>query len=120
MQDIISTPLGRELIGVYDAISEPESINPISLILDQIGAYKVGIIVPPRVALSQNFIPTMSVAFEILNEEGSKVLDHIWRQYLPESLRQGRFQLAPSSVVGGKGLGDIQQGLDKLKAGVSG
>jgi hypothetical protein len=61
-----------------------------------------------------------AVAFEILNEEGSKVLDHIWRQYLPESLRQGRFQLAPSSVVGGKGLGDIQQGLDKLKAGVSG
>lgn len=52
-----------------------------------------------------------AVAFEILNEEGSKVLDHIWRQYLPESLRQGRFQLAPSSVVGGKGLGAINRDL---------
>lgn len=59
MQDIISTLLGRELIGVYDAILELESINLISLILDQIGAHKVGIIVPLRVALSQNFIPTM-------------------------------------------------------------
>ncbi|KAH6990011.1 hypothetical protein EDB80DRAFT_587413 [Ilyonectria destructans] len=120
VQDIISTLSGRELVGVYDAISEPESMNAISSILDQIGTHKVAIIVPPRVALSQNFIPTLSVAFEILNEEGSKVLDHIWRQYLPESLRQARFQLEPKSVVVGKGLGDIQQGLDKLKAGVSG
>ncbi|KAH7230173.1 chaperonin 10-like protein [Fusarium redolens] len=120
VQDVVSVLSGRELVGIFDAISEPESMKPINEILDQIGSHKVGLVVPPTIELSKNFIPTMSLAFEILSSDESKVLNHIWKDYLPQAIRQGSFQLQPPPVVVGKGLGEIQQGLDKLKAGVSG
>ncbi|ENH64092.1 Zinc-binding alcohol dehydrogenase domain-containing protein cipB [Fusarium oxysporum f. sp. cubense race 1] len=120
VQDVVSVLSGRELVGIFDAISEPESMRPVSEILDQVGSHKVGLVVPPTIELSKNFIPTLSLAFEILNNDESKVLYHIWQEFLPESIRRGSFQLQPPPVVVGKGLGDIQQGLDKLRSGVSG
>ncbi|KAJ9416716.1 chaperonin 10-like protein [Fusarium oxysporum] len=98
----------------------PESMRPVSEILDQVGSHKVGLVVPPTIELSKNFIPTLSLAFEILNNDESKVLNHIWQEFLPESIRRGSFQLQPPPVIVGKGHGDIQQGLDKLRSGVSG
>ncbi|KAI3579624.1 chaperonin 10-like protein [Fusarium oxysporum f. sp. albedinis] len=98
VQDIVSVLSGRELVGIFDAISEPESMRPVSEILDQVGSHKVGLVVPPTIELSKNFIPTLSLAFEILNNDESK----------------------PPPVIVGKGLSDIQQGLDKLRSGVSG
>ncbi|KAJ0141379.1 Uncharacterized protein HZ326_15740 [Fusarium oxysporum f. sp. albedinis] len=44
----------------------------------------------------------------------------ILQEFLPESIRRGSFQLQPPPVIVGKGLSDIQQGLDKLRSGVSG
>ncbi|KAF6517890.1 hypothetical protein HZS61_001968 [Fusarium oxysporum f. sp. conglutinans] len=120
VQDVVSVLSDRELVGIFDAISEPESMRPVSEILDQVGSHKVGLVVPPTIELSKNFIPTLSLAFEILNNDESKVLNHIWQEFLPESIRRGSFQLQPPPVVVGKGLGNIQQGLDKLRSGVSG
>ncbi|KAK2474670.1 hypothetical protein H9L39_14630 [Fusarium oxysporum f. sp. albedinis] len=62
VQDIVSVLSGRELVGIFDAISEPESMRPVSEILDQVGSHKVGLVVPPTIELSKNFIPTLCKA----------------------------------------------------------
>jgi NADPH:quinone reductase-like Zn-dependent oxidoreductase len=62
VQDVVAVLSGRELVGIFDAVSEPESMKPISEILDQIGSHKVGLVVPPTIELSKNFIPTMCKA----------------------------------------------------------
>ncbi|EWY83152.1 hypothetical protein FOYG_13003 [Fusarium oxysporum NRRL 32931] len=59
VQDVMSMLSGRELVGIFDAISEPESMRPVSEILDQVGSHKVGLVVPPTIKLSKNFIPTL-------------------------------------------------------------
>lgn len=62
VQDVVSVLSGRELVGIFDAISEPESMRPVSEILDQVGSHKVGLVVPPTIELSKNFIPTLCKA----------------------------------------------------------
>ncbi|KNB09687.1 hypothetical protein FOXG_10211 [Fusarium oxysporum f. sp. lycopersici 4287] len=62
VQDVVSVLSGRELVGIFDVISEPESMRPVSEILDQVGSHKVGLVVPPTIELSKNFIPTLCKA----------------------------------------------------------
>ena len=43
----------------------------------------------------------------------------IYQDYLPTALANGSFKPRPIPTVVGKGLEELQRGLDKLKAGVS-
>ncbi|KAG7101127.1 Trans-enoyl reductase himH like protein [Verticillium longisporum] len=109
----------REIVAVFDSISEPETMGPISAVVERTGPLKVGVVVQPTIALSKNFLVSMSLAFELLNERGMGVLDAVWGTWVPEAMASGSLQFKPEPVVVGQGLGSTQYGLDRLKRGVS-
>ncbi|KAM6516703.1 hypothetical protein FALCPG4_014876 [Fusarium falciforme] len=119
VDEAIATLSQREVVAVFDAISTPATMKPLDAILDKVGPLKVGVVVPPAMPLSKNFQPTMSLAFEILNEKGRDVLQAVWGEFVPKAIASGRLQFKPDPVVVGKGLEGLQDGLDKLKGGVS-
>ncbi|KAL0939587.1 Zinc-binding alcohol dehydrogenase domain-containing protein cipB 2 [Colletotrichum truncatum] len=119
VDEIVAALSGKNLVGVYDCISEPESMEPLGAILDRTGPSKVCFIVPPKINLSKNIQWTMSLAFEIMNDKGKPVLDHVWGKFVPKAIVNKQLRPKPDPVVVGNGLEDIQAGMDKQKAGVS-
>ncbi|EXL39676.1 hypothetical protein FOCG_17731 [Fusarium oxysporum f. sp. radicis-lycopersici 26381] len=109
----------HDLVACYDAISEPETMAPLGAILDQLGPRDVCFVRPPTTEISKNIRYTMSFAFELLNDKGRPIADHIWHKFVPEALAEGRLRTKPDPVVVGKGLESIQEGLNKLHKGVS-
>lgn len=43
----------------------------------------------------------------------------MYKDFLPQALREGRYLAKPDPVVVGEGLESVQAGMDKLKEGVS-
>lgn len=54
VDDAVAALAGCDLVGCYDAISEPASLTPLGAILDRIGPKKVCVVATPREALSSN------------------------------------------------------------------
>lgn len=54
-----------------------------------------------------------------MNDNGRHLVDHIWHKFVPEALADGQLRPNPEPLVVGKGLESIQNGMDKLKMGVS-
>lgn len=48
-----------------------------------------------------------------------EIANAVWRDFLPEALADGRLKAKPDPIVIHGGLGKIQEGLDRLKQGVS-
>ncbi|OLN81339.1 Zinc-binding alcohol dehydrogenase domain-containing protein cipB 4 [Colletotrichum chlorophyti] len=119
VEDLLADLSGRNVVAISDAISEPESTKLIDAILATLGPRTVGMVVWPAVELSENFKPSMSLAFEILNDKGKEILEAVWKDWVPKALVTGQLQFKPDSVVVGEGLESLQSSLDKLKAGVS-
>ncbi|EGY16814.1 uncharacterized protein VDAG_07978 [Verticillium dahliae VdLs.17] len=118
VEDLVAEFSRREIVAVFDSISEPETMGPISAVVERTGPLKVGVVVPPTIPLSKNFLVSMSPAFELLNERGKGVLDAVWGTWVPEAMASGSLQFKPEPVVVGQGLGSTQDGLDRLKRGV--
>ncbi|KAM0582403.1 hypothetical protein ACHAO2_000546 [Verticillium nonalfalfae] len=119
VEDLVAEFSRREIAAVFDSISEPETMGPISAVVERTGPLKVGVVVPPTIPLSKNFLVSMSLAFELFNERGKGVLDAVWGTWVPEAMGSGYLQFKPEPIVVGQGLGSIQVGLDRLKRGVS-
>lgn len=58
VDEAVAALSGRDLVAVYDAISLPHTMEPIGAILDKIGQRKVGLVIPPYITLSKNFVPS--------------------------------------------------------------
>lgn len=58
--DALKALSGADLVGVYDAISGPESLKPIGAILDQIGPRKVCVVLPAESDYGKNVEISMS------------------------------------------------------------
>ncbi|GJC87267.1 dehydrogenase orsE [Colletotrichum liriopes] len=110
--------LGTEFVGVYDAISSPETLKPISAILDKIGPRRVVTVLPNNGEFGKNALITVETAYQI-TQNPEEVQNPIWRDFVPEALEKGQLQPKPEPEVVGKGLASIQAGLDILKKGVS-
>ncbi|KAJ0297693.1 hypothetical protein COL516b_010548 [Colletotrichum fioriniae] len=106
--DALKALSGADLVGVYDAISGPESLKPIGAILDQIGPRKVCVVLPAESDYGKNVEISMK-----------EVQNPVWRDFVPGALRNGQLKPKPDAEVVGKGLESIQAGLDVLKQGVS-
>ncbi|EXK26634.1 hypothetical protein FOMG_16805 [Fusarium oxysporum f. sp. melonis 26406] len=119
VNDAVAALADCDLVGCYDAISESASLEPLGAILDRIGPHKVCLIVTPRQALSSNMKWTLSLAFEIMDDKGKHLVDHIWHNFVPEALADGQLQPKPDHLVIGRGLETLQSGLDRLRKGVS-
>lgn len=47
------------------------------------------------------------------------VADAVWRDYVPKALQTGQLRAKPDPIVIEGGLDKVQEGLDRLKQGVS-
>ncbi|KAF2159998.1 hypothetical protein M409DRAFT_70717 [Zasmidium cellare ATCC 36951] len=106
--------VGGTLIGIYDAVSIPESSYKRALaILERLGGGTLTVVFTPpesvpasvRVGAIQGFGP---------------VTHPIWREYLTAALESGKLLCLPEPWVIGQGLKSIQKALDENKKGVSG
>ncbi|KAJ0328534.1 hypothetical protein COL5a_004845 [Colletotrichum fioriniae] len=119
--DALKALSGADLVGVYDAISGPESLKPIGAILDQIGPRKVCVVLPAESDYGKNVEISMSkrAPNAMITQDPEEVQNPVWRDFVPGALRNGQLKPKPDAEVVGKGLESIQAGLDVLKQGVS-
>ncbi|GAT21906.1 zinc-binding oxidoreductase CipB [Aspergillus luchuensis] len=94
VMDIVTRLRHVDLCGVYDAIGEDKSFTRLAAIAERL----------------QKRIPAVSV---------HPIGEAIWGAFVPHALATGKLKAKPDPVVVGHGLGNIQNGLDSQKAGVS-
>ncbi|KAK5167154.1 uncharacterized protein LTR77_007884 [Saxophila tyrrhenica] len=105
--------VGGTFVGVYDAISEQDkSYKHTVPIIEKLGGGSLPVVLggpenpPSSVKVGQVF--------------GVNDMTHpIWADYLPKGLESGKFRAVPEPLVIGKGLENVQKGMDKNKEGVS-
>lgn len=119
VHDILHLLKGKELVGAYDAISSPETINATAEILSRAGGGKiVTVLTPPAKGLPSNVkiigISSVAIAFE-----QKEVGDAVWRKYVPGALANGQLLAKPDPILIKGGLSRVQEGLDALHKGVS-
>lgn len=111
---------GTEFVGVYDAISLPDSFGPIGQIFDRLGSSglvstkKLATVLPPANLPSD--VEAKGVFAALLNRD---VSDGVWGKFVPEGLEKGVLKPLPPASIVGKGLESIQKGMDESKKGVS-
>lgn len=66
-----------------------------------------------------NVYGTPALAIDILLEKNAHVQQGVWTRFFPDALASGQIKVFPEPSVVGEGLESIQEGLEKLKAGVS-
>lgn len=104
------------LTGIFDTISKPSSLEPISKIVASVSApvpIATTIPAPAELNLKSDNVFGANIVFD---ETLSKA---IWFEYLPQALEKGALVPKPDSRVVGKGLEDIQAAIDVQKKGVS-
>jgi NADPH:quinone reductase-like Zn-dependent oxidoreductase len=117
---LISLMRGRKVVGSYDAIGSVDTVRQCASVLHALGGGKVA---------SVGFAPgdlfpdvtIASIGSGEIDTQEPEVAKNIWGQYVPSALKSRRLVPRPEAfIVGvGKGLGDVQAGLDKQKQGVS-
>ncbi|KAF4544692.1 alcohol dehydrogenase [Lasiodiplodia theobromae] len=109
---------GGSLVGAYDAISEPSSLQHIGALTDKVGVLPVATVLPPPEGLTKTAEAKQVVAPTIATQY-KEIADGVWRKFVPEALASGQFKAKPDPLVVGKGLEKIQEAVDKQHAGVS-
>ncbi|KAJ4377536.1 hypothetical protein N0V83_000361 [Neocucurbitaria cava] len=103
---------GHEFVGIFDAISIPETYANDLAILAQLGGGHLVCSHPPPSDVPVNVKPGMIFAV-------NDIATPVWKDYVTSALQTGKLQCLPPPTIVGNGLEYIQEALDKLKAGVS-
>lgn len=103
---------GRELVGIFDAISTPETYANDLVMLQELGGVHLACTHPPPGDIPANLKAGM--IFGVNN-----VATPVWRDYVTPALQAGKLKCLPPPTVVGKGLEYIDEALKKCKAGVS-
>lgn len=135
VHDILHLLKGKELVGAYDAISSPETINATAEILSRAGGGKiVTVLTPPAKGLPSNVKIIGSMNYHFILQGNANVLavssvaiafeqkevgDAVWRKYVPGALANGQLLAKPDPILIKGGLSRVQEGLDALHKGVS-
>jgi D-arabinose 1-dehydrogenase-like Zn-dependent alcohol dehydrogenase len=116
--DIIKTLKGKQVHGIYDSISLPPTIKACATIAVEADIEKkfVALTLPPPEAKTPGVELKSVFAITILHNE---VGPAIYKNFLPSAMEKGDFKAKPDPIVIGSGLEKVQEGMDKLKAGVS-
>ncbi|OJJ67242.1 hypothetical protein ASPBRDRAFT_136293, partial [Aspergillus brasiliensis CBS 101740] len=117
--DIATALRTTNFVGVYDAISTPETAKAISAIFDELDVALPVASVHPVERLSERFAPKFAMTFDIAWGPNEYIGKHVWQEYLPRALKSGSVQAKPDPYVVGSRLEDIQQALSLQKEGVS-
>lgn len=103
---------GQEFVGIFDAISSPETYVHDLAILAKFGGGHLACSHPPPSEVPENVKAGMIFAV-------NDVATPVWKDYVTQALQSGKLQCLPPPTVVGKGLEHIQEALKKSKAGVS-
>lgn len=101
-----------EFVGIFDAISTPETYAHELAILTRRGGGHLACTHPPPNEIPANVKAGMIFAI-------NDIATPVWREYVTPALQDGRLQCLPPPVIVGKGLQCIQDALDKCRSGVS-
>ncbi|KAL4899890.1 hypothetical protein BDW74DRAFT_105833 [Aspergillus multicolor] len=104
---------GNEFIGIFDAISTPETYGNDAAILQKLGRGAIAVTHPPPEGVPSHV--RVGLLYGI-----NDIATPIWNDFVTPALENGRIQCLPRPTVVGKGLEAINEGLRKCKVGVSG
>ncbi|KAJ6082019.1 zinc-binding oxidoreductase CipB [Penicillium canescens] len=119
IDDIAARLQHSELVGVYDAIGEENSLTPLAAIVKLLARPIASVTVHPCENPTDDFHPTYISSYGIAFPPNERIGEAIWEEFVPEALASGQLQAKPDPMVLGHGLENIQKGLDRQKAGVS-
>ncbi|GLA61394.1 hypothetical protein AtubIFM55763_006045 [Aspergillus tubingensis] len=119
VDDVANALTNTEFIGVYDAVSEPTSLELVRAVLDQLKADVKTICVIPYDKPTERFAPIFTSSNFLTFDSNKHVAEGIWRDFVFKALETGRLQPKPDPEVVGKGLEKVQEAVDILKKGVS-
>jgi NADPH:quinone reductase-like Zn-dependent oxidoreductase len=101
-----------EFVGIFDAISTPETYAHDLAILAKSGGGHLACTHPPPNEIPVNVKAGMIFAI-------NDIANPVWREYVTPALQNGKIQCLPPPAIVGKGLHRIQDALNKCRAGVS-
>ncbi|KAI9702183.1 MAG: hypothetical protein M1820_006265 [Bogoriella megaspora] len=102
----------HEFVGIFDAISAPETYANDLAILAKLGGGHLACSHPPPPEVPANVKAGMIFAV-------NDIATPVWKDYVTPALQTGKLQCLPPPTVDGRGLEHIQDALKKSKAGVS-
>ncbi|KAJ5709783.1 hypothetical protein N7493_010074 [Penicillium malachiteum] len=105
---------GGRFIGIFDAVSTPETYAIDIAIFAQLGGGHLACVHPPPPVDSVPASVKSGMIFAV-----NDVVTPVWKDYVTPALRSGKIQCLPPPLIVGRGLEHIQSALDKAKAGVS-
>ncbi|RDL32340.1 Uncharacterized protein BP5553_08796 [Venustampulla echinocandica] len=105
---------GNEFIGIFDAISTPETYAHDLAILAALGGGHLACVHPPPPATDVPANVKAGMIFAI-----NDVAAPVWRDYVTPALQAGKLKCLPPPSIVGNGLEHIQEALKRSKAGVS-
>jgi NADPH:quinone reductase-like Zn-dependent oxidoreductase len=108
----------KKVVGAYDAIGSNETVHQSASVLDALGGGKIASVGTVPDDLPSSVTITRIGAGNIITVE-PEVAEEIWGKYVPWALKNGRLVPSPKELVVGKGLKNVQKGLDRQKEGVS-
>ncbi|KAF7555725.1 hypothetical protein G7Z17_g1955 [Cylindrodendrum hubeiense] len=103
---------GQEFVGIFDAVSTPETYANDLVILGKLGGGHLACVHPPPDAVPENVKAGMIFGVD-------DVATPVWRDYVTLALQAGKLKCLPSPLIVGTGLEQIQEALRKCEAGVS-
>lgn len=103
---------GQEFVGIFDAISTPETYANDFNILNRLGGIHLACVHPPPENVPKKIKAGMIFAV-------NDIATPVWRDYVSPALQSGKLKCLPPPTVVGKGLEFIDEALKKCKAGVS-
>ncbi|KAK5094194.1 hypothetical protein LTR70_004234 [Exophiala xenobiotica] len=103
---------GEEFVGIFDAVSTPETYTNDLAILAKLGGGHLACVHPPPDNVPGNVKAGMIFAVD-------DVATPVWRDYVTPALQAGKLKCLPPPTIVGKGLEHIQEALKRCEAGVS-
>ncbi|KAI4267805.1 MAG: hypothetical protein LQ337_008179 [Flavoplaca oasis] len=112
VDDINSALEGKQFAGLFDAINTDGAIDKcVDIASRRQGKTFVATVRSPPEKLPSRVSAKFIFSYSIKDNEISKLL---YADYLPKALAEGRFVAAPDALVVGKGLENVQTGIDMI------
>ncbi|KAF2197454.1 oxidoreductase-like protein [Delitschia confertaspora ATCC 74209] len=115
--DIVAALKGTEYAGVCDCIGSSASEKAWTPVYEKLGG-RYGTVVPQPSDLPEGIEGSAVYAISVLHKD-KDIGDAVWGKFIPEALEKGTYKAKPDPIVVGKGLEYVQEGMDRLKKGVS-
>ncbi|KAE9374049.1 zinc-binding oxidoreductase CipB [Stipitochalara longipes BDJ] len=118
VEGLIKLLKGRKVVGAYDAIGSEETVHQCADVLHALSGGTIASVGSAPEDLPSGVKVARMSSGNIVTQE-PEVGKAVWERYVPEALRSGELVPSPKALVVGKGLADVQKGLDRQKEGVS-